>query len=99
MNDKELKPTQVLTQRKDIIDFLESHKGKITRFSFIKKDGSRRDLIGILGVKKYLKGGKATVSEEKFFIPWEIEKKEYRAVSKETLFEVKYGGTVYKIID
>lgn len=81
-----------------IRDIIEQQKKTGTFFTiwFIKKDNTERKMTCRFGVKKHLHGGKATVSEDKYWIVWDTGVKDYRAVNKETVFRVKCSGVIYE---
>lgn len=72
-----------------------SKTGKFFSVWFYKKDGTLRRMTARFGVKKHLHGGKTTVPTDKYFIVWDCSKQEYRAVNKETITKVKFGGKEY----
>ena len=73
-----------------------SENGKIFSVSFIKKDGSIRNMTCRKGVKKYLKGGKNTVSHiSKYVTIYSINDKGYRNINTNTLKQVKGSGKIY----
>lgn len=76
------------------IEELKSTKKFFTVW-FIKKDGTERKLTGRFGVTKHLAGGKTTIPEDKYYIIFDMAKKDYRAVNKETIFKLKTKGEVY----
>jgi hypothetical protein len=70
-------------------------KGKFFSVCFIKrKDGSRRRMLCRTGVTKYLKGGKLAFNPDDYDLVsvFDMQKKEYRFVSLNTLEELKVGG-------
>ena len=81
------------------INILESLKqtGRFFTVYFLKKDGTERKLTGRFGIKKYLKGGKSTIPEDKYFVIFDLHKQEYRAVNKETIFKLKTRGETYEV--
>ena len=85
--------------RSDLITLLSQTKNSIFSVKFIKKDGTERKLTGRFGVKKHLKheDRKPTVNTDKFFVIYDMVKKDYRAVNKETIFEAKIKGKNYII--
>ena len=74
---------------------IECSEGRFFTVEFIKKDGTTRTLNGRLGVEKYLKGGDCTLDREKFVIVYDIQKKDYRAVNRETILSVKIDGVKF----
>lgn len=66
--------------------------GRFLTVEFMKKDGSLRKINGRLGVKKYLRGGKATIDNNKFIIFYDLKNKGYRAINKESILSVCTTG-------
>jgi len=72
-----------------IIEKILNSNGKIFTVTFIKKDGSIRELNGRLGVVKHLKGGVSTLDADKYITVFDLKSKAYRAVNKLTIQSVK----------
>lgn len=90
---------QEIVSRDKILSFIENSKGKFICVWFIKKDGTKRRLIGRFGVKAGLKTESTppTVDTNKYFVLYDTEVKGYRAVNKETIYEVSVGGKNYVV--
>lgn len=90
---------QEVVSREKILSLIENAKGKFLCVWFIKKDGTKRRLIGRFGVKVGLKteDSKPTVDTNKYFVLYDTEVKGYRAVNKETIYEVSVGGKNYVV--
>lgn len=94
-----LKPETVYLTRRTILYIIDNTaKSNFIGFTFIKKDGSIRNLIGRFGVTKYLKGGKATLDPNKFYIIFDMQKKEYRSIDKSRILSVRLNGINYEVI-
>ena len=94
-----LKPETVYLTRRTILYIIDNTaKSNFIGFTFIKKDGSERNLIGRFGVTKYLKGGKATLDPKKFYIIFDLQKKEYRSIDKSRILSVRLNGINYEVI-
>jgi len=82
---------------------LMSYKGKIFTAIFTKKDGNRRVLNGMTGVRKYTSGGELNYSpSDKGLIPvYDLKigngPKGYRMININGLLALKMGGKQYKI--
>jgi hypothetical protein len=48
-----------------------------------------------LGVTKHLKGGTTTLDKEKFIIVYDMVKKGYCAIDKESIVSVSVAGTIF----
>ena len=86
----------IKTTRQQLVAIIEATRNCFMSVIFIKKDGTKRKLHGMRGVKKYLHGtgNKPTVSMDKFFIFYEL-RNGYRAVNKETIMEATFNKTHY----
>ena len=73
----------------NIIDRILNSNGKIFTVTFIKKDGTIRELNGRLGVIKHLKGGSSTLNPEEYITVYDLKAEGYRAINKATILDVK----------
>ena len=80
-------------------DIIKASSGKFFTVTFTKKDGSIRTLNGRLGVTKYLKGGKSTLSPDQFITVYDVQSKGYRAVNVDTIQSVTVDGILYQHAD
>ena len=81
-----------INKRRELINSLGKN-GKILSVSFIKKNGEKRNLVGRLGVKKYLKGGISTTNHiDKYITIFDLSINNYRNINLETLTTVKGCG-------
>lgn len=71
---------------------IENSNGKIFRVTFVKRDGSIRDLVGRMGVTKYLKGGKRTTDENKYLCVYDIQNRGYRSINRGNILAVRAEG-------
>ena len=71
---------------------IENSNGKIFRVTFVKRDGSIRDLVGRTGVTKYLKGGKRTTDENKYLCVYDIQNHGYRSINRGNILAVRTEG-------
>ena len=78
-----------IMENNTIIEKILNSNGKIFTVTFIKKDGSLRELNGRLGVIKHLKGGVSTLDPDKYITVFDMQSKAYRAVNKLTIQSVK----------
>jgi len=92
-NDMKKLTKQQLTEK------ILSSAGKFFRVTFLKKDGSVRDLNGRIGVVSRLKGGATLVDKDKFLVVYDMVNQGYRSVNKDTIQEVAFGGEVYQLGD
>lgn len=86
-----------LLQKQEVLSLLQANKNKIFTVSFIKKDGSKRIMNAMLGVKKYLKGGELPYdAKSKGLLPvFDLQKKAYRIISLDTVYNIKVDGDEY----
>lgn len=64
------------------------NSNKFVTITFSKKDGTLRRINGRFGVKKYLKGGKATLDRSKFMIIYSVQDRGYRAINRDSIVQV-----------
>lgn len=75
---------------------IDATNGRIFSVVFIKKDGTGRRMVARLGVTKYLKGGSATLDREQYIIAFDMVKKSYRAINRDTIVSVEAMGGHYE---
>ncbi len=83
-------------------NFINNAHGKFFSVKFIKRTtGELREMLCRTGVKKYLKNNPERPGinfKENYLIPvYDVQKKEYRAISIEGIREVKIGGVWYRV--
>jgi hypothetical protein len=73
-------------------------QNQIFSVKFIKKDGSLREMVCRLGVKKHLKGGELAYDAKSLgYLPvFDMQKEDYRMINTNTIVEIKINGQVYK---
>lgn len=79
-------------------ELIQETNGKIFKVIFTKKDNTERELIGRLGVKKFLKGGKLKhdPSQLNHIVVFDIQKMDYRTVNLNTVQYFKCGNILKK---
>jgi hypothetical protein len=77
---------------KVLAGIIEQSNGRFVSVSFVKKDGSIRNLVGRLGVTSHLKGGKKTVPEDKYITIFDTQKGAYRSINRDTILSVRSAG-------
>ncbi len=82
-------------------ELINSTNGKIFSVTFMKKDGTIRDMTCRLGVTKHLKGGtlRFDPSERGLVTVFDLESKGYRMVNIETLISLNTKGRILKVRD
>jgi hypothetical protein len=72
---------------------------KIFSVVFEKKDGSLREMVCRLGVKKHLKGGDLTYNPEErnYLVVFDMQAEGYRTINIKTLKKIKLDGVTYDI--
>lgn len=78
-----------------LADIVTQSKGKFLTVVFYKKDGSIRSMNCRLGVTKHLKGGECTLDRSKFLIVYDMVKKGYRAIDRESIVSVSVNGSIF----
>lgn len=80
---------------KFINHLIDNSNGKIMTVTFVKQDGTVRDLNGRIKVTKHLKNTGEhtnTVDRSKYIVMYDLKKKGYRSVNRETILAVKIDG-------
>jgi hypothetical protein len=77
-----------------IKQFINEASNKFMTVTFMKKDKTVRTINGRLNVKKYLRGGKATVDTDKFLVLYSIADHGYRAVNKDSILSIAVDGVI-----
>jgi len=67
----------------------EKVQGKIFSVSFIKKDGTERNMVCRLGVQKHLTGGKNVNDPSQHLTVFDMHKKAYRNVALGTIYRLR----------
>ena len=73
--------------------------GRFVSVEFIKKDGTLRKLTGRLGVTKHLKGGVSTLDPSQYITIFDVEKKGYRAINRDTIKAVTIDGIHMEVVE
>lgn len=91
MNNESLK------ERIELVD-KAGENGRVFGVSFVKKDGSLREMTCRLGVTKHLHGGEDSTSHiPKYINVFDMNKEAYRKINAETLKEIRFGGETYML--
>lgn len=83
-----------------LVEKIKNSKGKIFSVVFKKRgDGSMRKMVCRTGVRKHLRGGDAryNFSEKGLISVFDIQKKDYRTISTESIVEVKIDKQTFTI--
>lgn len=72
---------------------------KIFSVVFEKKDGTLREMVCRLGVRKHLKGGELKYSPEDFnyLVVFDMAAQDYRTINVNTLRKFKFDGMTYEL--
>lgn len=73
-------------------ELLAASGGRFVTVTFVTKDGSTRVMNCRLGVTKALKGGVSTLNAEKYITVYDMQKKAYRAVNRDTILSISVAG-------
>lgn len=82
----------------EIKTLIKSSKGKIFSASFVKKDGSVRNMVARTGVHKDLKGTSKTSqvnADDLYVTVYDMNNGGYRKINTETIRDLKINGTKY----
>ena len=91
----------VKINRVNLRTFIKESKGRLMSLNYIKNNGSVRRLIGRTGVRSYLKGGVNKVErlDRPYLTMFDMQLREYRTVSLDTLMSFKFNGVNYQVVD
>ena len=91
----------VKINRVNLRTFIKESKGRLMSLNYIKNNGSVRRLIGRTGVRSYLKGGVNNVErlDRPYLTMFDMQLREYRTVSLDTLMSFKFNGVNYQVVD
>ncbi len=80
-------------------NLLQSQNNSIFSVSFKKKDGTQRNMVARLGVKKHLRGGSMSYnpSENGYIVAFDMYKAQYRTINAHSLTKVKANGNTYTV--
>jgi hypothetical protein len=72
---------------------------KIFSVIFEKKDGTLREMVCRLGVKKHLKGGELSYDpeEKNYLVVFDMQSEGYRTININTLKRIKLDGVTYDL--
>ncbi len=87
--------------RVNLKNFMLGCKGKFLGIDFIKLDGLERTIVGRLGVRAHLKGGKNNVEadDRPYLVMYDMQSRGYRTVNLSTTLRIRVNGMVYDIVD
>lgn len=76
-------------------ELLLSSKGRFLGVTFLKKDGTIRNLTGRFNVRKHLHGGVSKNTNTDQMIIYDIINKGYRTITLSSVLEIKVNGKLY----
>ena len=79
-----------------IVDLIKGTKGRFFSVSFVRKDGSIRNMTARIGVKKGINGRglKFNPSEKDLMVVWAMDKENYRMINLKTIRSIKFKNTI-----
>lgn len=80
---------------RELASVIEQSAGRILTVTFRKNDGSTRVINGKIGVKFDLKGGPSYVDYNRYVLIFDLGKKGYRSINRDSIIEVKYDKKVW----
>lgn len=85
--------------QENAIKLIKSTAGRIFTVTFVKKDGSLREMNCRLGVTKYLKGGELAFDVDVYdLMPvFDVKKKAYRMIQLNSIKTVSIDNKKYKV--
>lgn len=82
-----------------VLGLLKAQKGRMFKVTFIKKDGTVRDMVARFGVKHDLKGGTNNITHEMPYVTvWDMQKHAYRNINLSTVLQIKAGGETWSVM-
>ena len=84
-------------KKEEVLPLLQANRNKIFTVSFVKKDGTKRIMNAMLGVKRHLKGGQLPYDAAACgLLPvFDLQKKAYRIVTLASVYNIKTDGNEY----
>lgn len=80
---------------RELASVIEQSAGRIITVTFRKNDGSTRVINGKTGVKFELKGGPSYVDYNRYVLIFDLSKRGYRSINRDSIIEVKYDKKVW----
>jgi hypothetical protein len=80
-----------INSNKFMQNLIEQSNGKMFACTFVKSDGSLRELNGRIGVKKYLKGSKNKPAKD-VIVVYDVVNNGYRSIRKDSIVSVRTSG-------
>ena len=80
---------------RELAKVIDSSNGRFFHVKFVKKNGEVRDMTARLGVKKHLRGGAKTVSEDEYVTVFEPSTQSYKNINRDTILEVNFNGITF----
>lgn len=88
----------VETKRKLVKDLIKATNGKFFAVTFVKKDGSVREMQCRTGVTKHLRGGDSTTAHKDNLITvFDTVANAYRCINADTVTRIAVSGNVVEI--
>ncbi len=84
-------------ERSNIAKVIKNTNGRFFGISFVKKDGSLREMVARTKVHKGLVGGKNTTAHISKYITCYDVKNGFRNINTETVISITIQGTKYEI--
>jgi hypothetical protein len=84
---------------KQAYNLIKNQENTIFGVQFTKKDGSQRDMVARLNVRKHLKGGSLAYDPKTmgYIVAFDMQKKQYRTINTNTLISLKANGNTYLV--
>jgi len=78
---------------------IENNNSEIFKVTFVKKDGTIRDMVCRRGVTSHLKGGVLKYDPKAlgYVVVFDMAKEDYRMINLNTLISVNMGGQKFEI--
>ena len=85
-------------KKKKVDTLLTNNAGRIFGVTFVKKDGTTRQMTCRGGVRKYTKGGTLKFNPKSYDlrVVFDLDKMQYRMVPIDRVLELRVGGKTYR---
>lgn len=89
-----------LINPQEAYDLIQEHKGKMFSATFVKNNGTLREINCRTGVKRYLQGGSLAYNPaDRLNVPvYDLSKNDYRTIKCSQLIYLSIGGEDYQVI-
>lgn len=80
------------TSSRTLSSLIAAAGGTFFAVTFVKRDGTVRVMNCRSGVRKNTNGGTSSLNSDKYFTVYDVQRKGFRAVNKDTILSVRVNG-------